>query len=77
MKTKDPLVQKVLDKMAERSEIGIKKFGITMQDADHSIEHWIENTIEELGDAMLYLQKLKDEIRKKEDLWNLKSYEKK
>lgn len=73
MKTKDPLVQRVLDRMADRSESGIKKFGVTMQDAEQSLEHWIMNTQEELTDSILYLEKLKEEIRKKETLWNIKN----
>ena len=77
IKTKDPLVQKVLQRMAERSESGIKKFGVTMQDAEQSLEHWIANTQEELSDTILYLEKLKEEIRKKEILWSLKNLKKK
>ena len=73
MKTKDPLVQEVLNRMAARSESGIKKFGVTMDQANQSLEHWILNTQEELADAILYLEKLKQEIRKKETLWNLKN----
>jgi len=73
MKTKDPLVQQVLNRMAARSESGIKKFGVTMDQANQSLEHWILNTQEELADAILYLEKLKQEIRKKETLWNLKN----
>ena len=73
MKTKDPLVQRVLNRMADRSESGIKKFGVTMEDAEQSLEHWIVNTQEELADSILYLEKLKEEIRKKETLWNIKN----
>ena len=60
MKTKDPLVQNVLNRMAERSEAGIKKFGVTMEAAD----------------LILYLDKLKQELRKKNTLWNLKNLKK-
>ena len=73
MKTKDPLVQRVLNRIADRSESGIKKFGVTMEDAEQSLEHWIMNTQEELADSIMYLEKLKEEIRKKEILWNLKN----
>lgn len=73
MKTKDPLVQRVLNKIADRSESGIKKFGVTMEDAEQSLEFWIMNTQEELADSIMYLEKLKKEIRKKEILWNLKN----
>ena len=71
--TKDPLVQNVIDRIAERSESGIKKFGVTIENAEQSLEHWITNTQEELADSILYLEKLKDEIRKKEILWTLKN----
>ncbi len=73
IKTRDPLVQRVLERMAERSESGIKKFGNTMDQSEQSLDHWIINTQEELADAILYLEKLKDEIRKKEILWTLKN----
>lgn len=73
IKTRDPLVQRVLKRMAERSENGIKKFGNTMDKSEQSLEHWITNTQEELADSILYLEKLKDEIRKKEILWTLKN----
>tara|TARA_R110001583_G_scaffold65779_1_gene189813 strand:+ start:1084 stop:1320 length:237 start_codon:yes stop_codon:yes gene_type:complete len=73
IKTRDPLVQRVLKRMAERSESGIKKFGNTMDKSEQSLEHWITNTQEELADSILYLEKLKDEIRKKEILWTLKN----
>ena len=73
IKTRDPLVQRVLERMAERSESGIKKFGNTMDQSEQSLDHWIINTQEELADAILHLEKLKDEIRKKEILWTLKN----
>jgi|TARA_R100001443_G_scaffold114274_1_gene130080 hypothetical protein len=73
MNTNDPLVQKVINRMAARSESGIKKFGNTMDQADKTLNEWILDTQEELMDACLYLEKLKEEIRKKEDLWNLKN----
>jgi len=73
MKTKDPLVQNVLNRMAERSEAGIKKFGVTMEAADQSTEHWITSAQEEAADLILYLEKLKQELRKKNTLWDLKN----
>jgi hypothetical protein len=71
--TKDPLVQNVLNRMAERSEFGIKKFGNTIDKSEHSLEHWISETQEELADAIIYLEKLKTVIRKKEILWDMKN----
>ena len=73
MNTKDPLVQKVIDRMAARSESGIKKFGNTMDQANKDLEEWILDIQEELMDACLYLEKLKEDLRKKKDLWILKN----
>jgi len=58
--TKDPLVQKLLNKFAERSEKGIKKFNNTMVTSKKSLADWIDDAIEELWDAIVYLQKVKD-----------------
>jgi|TARA_R110000803_G_C11709707_1_gene286741 FAD synthase len=77
MMTKDPLVQKVIDRMADRSESGIKKFGNTMDQANKSLEEWILDTQEELMDACLYLEKLKEDLRKRKDLWILQNSKKK
>ena len=77
MITKDPLVQKVIDRMADRSESGIKKFGNTMDQANKSLEEWILDTQEELMDACLYLEKLKEDLRKRKDLWILQNSKKK
>ena len=46
--------------MAARSESGIKKFGNTMDQADKTLNEWILDTQEELMDACLYLEKIKD-----------------
>jgi len=77
MITKDPLVQKVIDRMAARSESGIKKFGNTMDQANKSLDEWILDTQEELMDACLYLEKLKEDLRKRKDLWILQNSKKK
>jgi len=77
MITKDPLVQKVIDRMAARSESGIKKFGNTMDQANKSLEEWLLDTQEELMDACLYLEKLKEDLRKRKDLWILQNSKKK
>lgn len=45
-----------------RSEAGMEKFGVSMDEALKTRLHWIENTQEELADAILYLEKLKDSL---------------
>ena len=64
--TKDPLVQVILERFAKRSENGIKKYGKTMLQATKSRIKWINATQEESWDTIVYLEKLKIELQKKE-----------
>jgi hypothetical protein len=59
---KDPIVQSVIDKFQERSDVGIKKYGTTLQDNQLSTLEWLTHLQEEMMDATLYLEKLKSEI---------------
>ena len=64
--TKDPLVQVILERFAKRSENGIKKYGKTMLQATKSRIKWINDVQEESWDTIVYLEKLKTELQKKE-----------
>jgi hypothetical protein len=55
----DSIVAAVIQKFQQRSEVGIKKYGVTLDREDLSILDWITHTQEELMDAILYLEKLK------------------
>ena len=74
MTVKDPIAQKVIQRIADRSEAGTKKLGDTFDQTNKTLEETIIDTQEELGDAMIYLEKALQIIRKKEILWNLKHY---
>ena len=60
----DPIVLKVLAKYYERSQTGIKKYGRTLDRDDLNIIEWLNHLQEELMDATLYIEKLKDEASK-------------
>jgi hypothetical protein len=55
----------VIAKFEQRSELGIKKYGTTLEENNLSIEEWINHSIEEQMDNILYLTKLKEELIKK------------
>ena len=58
----DTVVQSVIAKFAERSKIGIEKYGTTLDRDDlHTLE-WVNHMQEELMDAILYLEKLKRKL---------------
>ena len=61
--TKDPLIMDLLQSFAKRSEQGIKEHKITMEGAEKPLEKWIDDVIEELYDACVYLEKTKRILR--------------
>lgn len=54
---KDKIVQQVVEKFEQRSEIGIKKYGTTLEKNDK--DDFLIHLQEELMDATLYVEKLK------------------
>jgi hypothetical protein len=59
---KDPIVKAVTDKFQQRSEVGIKKYGVTLERDDLTADEWVEHLQQELMDAVLYLERLKQEL---------------
>ena len=68
MPTKDKLVQGVIDRIAKRSDKGIKKFGNTMTESKKPMIAWINDTQEELSDAIIYLEKVKLNMEEEDKL---------
>ena len=58
---RDPVVERVVDKFVSRSDVGFEKYGVTLDQDRSNIFAWINHLQEELMDAELYLQKLKEE----------------
>ena len=56
----DPLIQKIMIRMNARSDEGIKKYGKTMRQQTKSTKEWIDDAQEELWDAIVYLEKVKE-----------------
>lgn len=53
----DKIVKQVIDKFKSRSEVGIKKYGTTLE--DNNTDDFLNHLQEELMDAILYIEKLK------------------
>ena len=65
MKTKqidfrDPVVERVVNKFVSRSDVGFKKYGVTLDKDPSEMFAWLNHLQEELMDAVLYLQKAKE-----------------
>tara|TARA_E500000318_G_C3550548_1_gene208684 strand:+ start:1047 stop:1310 length:264 start_codon:yes stop_codon:yes gene_type:complete len=56
---KDPLVKKICERMINRSNAGIVKYGNTMIDANIGLITGLDNAIEEALDLAVYLEDVK------------------
>lgn len=59
----DSIVFRVACKIKNRQIDGLKKYGVTMDRKDLSAIEWINHAQEEIMDLLLYLEKLKADIK--------------
>jgi len=57
--TQDTVVNSIISQFIERSNVGLQKYGTTLDRTDLSAIDWIEHAKQEHMDAILYLEKLK------------------
>lgn len=58
---KDPIVEDVINIMRARSRDGILKYGTTLHDSPDGFYKFLNHLQEELMDATLYIEKLKQQ----------------
>ena len=58
----DPIVYSVVKKFNQRSDVGQRKYGTTLDRTDLSTIEWINHAMEEAMDFILYLERLKQEF---------------
>ena len=61
----DTVVKSVIEKFSERSNLGMQKYGTTLDRTDLTRYEWANHMQEELMDAILYLERLKREFHNK------------
>jgi hypothetical protein len=59
---KDTIVESVIEQFKQRSEVGINKYGVTLDRDDLTMLEWLKHLQEELMDATLYIEKLKSKL---------------
>lgn len=64
---RDSIVESVIKQFQQRSEVGIKKYGVTLDRTDLKFNDWVQHMQEELMDAILYLEKLKNSKNSKNE----------
>ena len=63
----DSVVNSVVHKYKQRSEVGINKYGVTLDRDDLSTLEWLQHAQEEAMDLSLYLEKIMNKIKDKEN----------
>jgi len=58
-KPKDEIIERVIKKIKSRSEVGFKKYGVTLKDDYQPLGKWLTHIQEELMDAVNYIEKVK------------------
>lgn len=58
----DPNVRKVIDKYEERAIVGKSKYGTDTTRDDIDLYGWLTHLQEELMDATIYIERLKQEV---------------
>ena len=58
----DNIVEKVIKLFRKRSKRGIEKYGVTLEHNDLSNVEWLQHLQDELMDAALYVERLKQVI---------------
>ena len=66
MDIRDKVIESVVKKIINRSDVGYKKYGVTLHKDDQPLDTWLQHIQEELMDAVNYIEKtrrvLRDEI---------------
>lgn len=68
IKVTDSIVDSIIDKFVERATIGKQKYGTDLDRTDLSLEDWLEHSIQEKLDDILYMQKALKELREVKNL---------
>lgn len=55
--------EQVIDQIRKRAEFGKTKYGVTMERTDFSLINWLQYLQEELMDATVYIERLKEEVK--------------
>ena len=63
---KDTIVKSVINQFKQRSEVGINKYGVTLDRTDLSTLEWMIHFREELQDGLLYLERIIQDTQKNE-----------
>ena len=60
---RDKIIEQVINKIKSRSDVGFKKYGVTLSDDEQSLDTCLKHIQEELMDAVNYIEKARSVLR--------------
>jgi len=57
---RDKIIERVINKIKSRSDVGYKKYGVTLKDDEQTLDTWLNHIQEELMDAVNYIEKARE-----------------
>jgi hypothetical protein len=60
---RDKVIERVINKIKARSDVGYKKYGVTLHNDEQTLETWLTHIQEELMDAVNYIEKAKSVLQ--------------
>ena len=57
---RDKIIERVINKIKSRSDVGYKKYGVTLKDDEQNLDTWLNHIQEELMDAVNYIEKARE-----------------
>ncbi len=73
-KVMDKNVENVVKQLRDREEEGLRKYGVSTERTDLTTLQWLQHLQEELMDASVYIEKLKNEMKEIQDEMSGKSW---
>mgnify|MGYP001418747653 FL=1 len=61
--SRDIIIDRVIKKIKSRSDVGFKKYGVTLKEDNQPLDVWLTHIQEELMDAVNYIEKVKDVLK--------------
>ena len=63
MEIRDKIIESVVKKFINRSDVGYKKYGVTLHKDDQPLDTWVQKIQEELKDAVKYIEKTRQVLK--------------
>ena len=60
---RDKIIERVINNIKARSDVGYKKYGVTLKDDEQTLDTWLNHIQEELMDAVNYIEKAREVLR--------------